>query len=273
MSTTAPNSVHNDGMKHGWGAIDVRRHVRRGVLSAGFVFALLELVALMARLPYMEPGPFERNAPVVLALGDVRVGYDCWYHGCFPVWTYDDGGILSADPRDAQSARDWNPAIRRAIAGELRDIPRQLLIEATLGVALIAWFVAVVPWLSVRSRSVRAALAGMGAWALVIAPAVVIHYGVPMSTGTAAPTVLVVTSGSGFDLMAPGVLLYRVLLALAGAPPVLVGAALGLLDLEELRLVVVAVVALGFVSYGTFGALVGRFQRAGRSSKEMVALG
>lgn len=235
-----------------------------GVVSLALAFALLEVLVLCARVPYLVPARFEQGAPVIAVRGPFRLGYVCLQHGCVPVWTCDLAGVTSADPRRAPTARDWDPALRRLLIGEIRDLPRHVLIDAAIVAALGAWWtmgVSVVRRraggqdaagaMVLRHAALAGAAAGAVTWAIIVAPMVVFGYGVPPHTNQIGPGALSTTTGGPPLLIGPGALAYRFVLAAASLLPMIVVA-----PLECVGVVIppgyftsIAVV-VGFVTHG-----------------------
>lgn len=243
---------------------------RRRFVVAMAAFALFECLTLVAQVRYVRPAAFVRHAPTIAVRGPVRVGYLCGDHDCSGVWTYDWTGTLGPDVRVLPAARAWDAATRRRVVNELRGLPVQLAIETVWASVLATWFFVVVPRAFARvsppdrPRAARpggaavavGVLAGVGGWALVIAPAVLGYAQLPNAPAHVPIHLL------------PGALFYRMWVLLAAAPAV---PALAVLEacgaaLIETHLFTTGA-ALGFAVYAVIGAVAGRPRGPERASQ------
>lgn len=234
-------------------------------------FASIECLTLVAQVRYVRPVAFVRDVPTIAVRGPLRVGYLCGYHDCSGVWTYDWTGMLGPGVRVLPAARAWDAATRRRVVRELRGLPMQLAIETVWAWVLATWFFVVVPRAFARvsppdrpgaarpggTAVAVGVLAGVGGWALVIAPAVIGYAQLPD-----APAHVPVH-------MLPGALFYRMWVLIAVAPAVPAMAVLEACGaaLIETHLFTTGA-ALGFAVYAAIGAVAGRIRGPERASQQ-----
>ena len=102
-----------------------------------------------------------------------------------------------------------------------------------------------------RRAALAGAVAGVAAWAIVLAPAVVFGYGTPQHTNQIGPGALSATTGGAPLLIGPGALAYRVVLAAASLLPMIVVAPVEFLGVViPFEYFASIVVLVGFVTHG-----------------------
>ncbi|MFN7954082.1 MAG: hypothetical protein U0610_20320 [bacterium] len=201
------------------------RKRRRTIVAWAIAIGGMESCAARMKVQTIEPYAYEMWADEIRTTAHWKYGFLCGHHGCVLAKTRNLG------PSYRPVRDEVEPAVRDAMAEELRRVPRKIVGELALYAVLVWWGCVFTPWLRLRSRGwsrrrvlwhATGAVGGLGFLLLASTPYLVFRLGAPLFSNWVGPGALSYTTGLGLT-GGPGLTVsYRSFLELVFLGPIYV---------------------------------------------------